>query len=383
MQQVRPIVGCGSVVVDLFQSVKRFPVVGSKGYIHRDAPTPVRRAGGVCLNALAWAALLTNTPTSLLARLPPPETDQDSAILHTAMVKSRIDDSNVVRSSCYRTPFSYVFTTMRSGSSEPERTIIMDTADTGTICTDFILQNWTKILSESSVVVTEVSQLQLDAVQTILSLGRDAGAITYLDVDVAPQDADLGSITQMWDVLSHATVVKSSYTAAHTICKGLKSLESIHDVRSAFDAAQFLHRNLPIAPQLLIVTDGGNGSVGILDSGTFAIARPPCKNSCAHSDESITSDVVDVTGSGDAFTGGCLAWLYWSGSIPRSQGELSAMLKVANVCGTACSQVMHSALPPAFTNDYVDRLCSMDDAMYAFVNQHRRQSGIAGVSAMR
>lgn len=372
MRYTRSIIGCGSVVVDIFLSVSRFPAAGHKGYIDPRAPLAVKKAGGVCLNALSWASLLKATPCTLLARLPDPETDAHATILQAAIETSGIQAKHIVRSSAYRTPVSYVFTTAPTLGIEPERTIIMDAASTGTITPEFISEYWRNAIKESSIVVTEVSQLRLDAVHKLLTLGREAGAITVLDVDVPPQEANLGDLQELRKILSLTDVVKTSSSAARAVSSLLGEVDLCQRGEPAISALHSLSQTLPTAPKVLIVTDGPRGSNGMLCNGQVS-AVPACVSSDTQG-SALDSDLqaVDVTGSGDAFTGGCLAWLHSSGCVPTVKDELTEMLRIANVCGAACSLVQHSALPPAVNDNYLDYLCSMDPIMRDFIKRTRK-----------
>jgi sugar/nucleoside kinase (ribokinase family) len=390
---LRPVVGCGSVVVDIFQAVQRFPARGAKGYVARGAPRPRRSAGGVCLNHLAWAAAVARTPAALLARIGQPDTDADAACVLRAMRGRGVADRHVVRSAAYRTPTSLVFTdgvgdAGHAGESgircDAERTIIMDPASTAATTPVVVRELWTGAIQGASVVSTEVSQLPLAAAAEVFKLAREARALTVLDMDVPPEvaccehDAGLGSADELARLLTLADVIKSSHSVALALCHFLGGARAAPSGRASADVTvDELMRALPVRPKLLILTEGARPTVAITKSGLQLVVHvPPLTGQAGH-----THAQIDVTGSGDAFTGGCLAWLYHNQCIPADERSLEEMLTLANVCGRACTLIVDSALPPASTPEFSRFLAGQHPLVSQFLSRAETGQLDRGVAA--
>lgn len=325
-------------MLDVFQRVKKFPSRGAKGFIDTGARTRPPSAGGVCLNQLAWASAIAGAPTALLACLPTPDADPRVAIITEEMRRLGIDDRWVLRDSGYKLPSSLVFTEGRGQAVE--RTIMMDRGSTADISAETVEQAWGDALSEASLVVTEISQLPLGSVTEVLA--RGSRGITMLDVDIDPwsacsvDDAGLGTHHELAQCLALPNVVKISRPVASTLCEFL--VGSKHNKYARLAPETLLHtlaRALPRPPNLLVITDGPRTTWALSDSMNAVSHHPPG-----------VSSAVDVTGCGDAFTGGCLSWMWKEGRVPRTNDDIHDMLDVANAFGALCGLVENATVPP-------------------------------------
>lgn len=354
-QRGRLVVGCGSVCLDAFYNVSYFPNRGGKGFISHTSPFPRISPGGVAFNALAWASLL-RAPTALLASLPlGSAASREAALLRDAFAAHGVSDS-FVRSGVDRVPTSIVFV------DGEERTILMDSAATGSMTPAIVRQHWESVLRHAAIVFTEVSQVPLDAVAEVMRIptsarrGRSSAPdathvlpyepISYLDFDVdlrAIQAAGLGGPTDALRVLERADIVKTSTRVARTLLCDLfssKVLDSNSSSRLNTEyCAQELHAALGGA-SMVLVTDGAEGAAGsikISQAGDRITDTVPALG--------LKSYAGDTTGCGDAFSGAVLAWLLHNGGLPGQREDVKRMLRAAAAAGFACSRVPASALP--------------------------------------
>ena len=98
--------GLGSNVVDYLYSVESLPREGMKGYFTRGVPIPqARKAGGVILNHLTWAAQL-GVPCGLLCCQ---GKDEEGEFLRKFLRKAQVRTDYIDVSDLYQTGFSYIF----------------------------------------------------------------------------------------------------------------------------------------------------------------------------------------------------------------------------------------------------------------------------------
>jgi fructokinase len=78
-----------------------------------------------------------------------------------------------------------------------------------------------------------------------------------------------------------------------------EDLAALHPDERGFDVARRWVRS---GPALVVVTDGGDGSVGFTRAGELTCPAQPVR-------------VVDTIGAGDTFAGALLSWLYQAGRL--------------------------------------------------------------------
>lgn len=218
------------------------------------------------------------------------------------------------------------------------RTIFMFSGSIASLSGEEVRRLWGSIdgpLARAAVVTSEVSQLPLCGAAAVLSKGREYGAITVLDVDVPPdaacEESKLGTPEQFREVFDLAHVVKMPKAVAQNV-SALLRLDTCSgdtcDIASAI--AEKAHA------ELVVVTDGRNGAVGVLQDGVQVAVPAPR-----------VEVVRDTTGAGDAFLGGMLAYAV-SGKqarLPKCGESLKEMLEWGACCASLCVEKVR-ALPP-------------------------------------
>jgi sugar/nucleoside kinase (ribokinase family) len=274
--------------------------------------------------------------------------------------------NGIVRDPLARTPKSFVFT------SDSDRTIIMDPAVTLDITGRMFREEkvWSEAIAASSVCATELSQLPLPAAIELLRLGRKVGSITTVDIDVGPSEHAhfYGSLDSLLEVFSLADVAKTSHSVARSIC-GLLGAPVPSQNADAEDVARALQGALPTAPpSVLLVTHGGCSTAGVLCDGTLVslAPQPPPQHSLV---DGTSSQVRDSTGAGDAFSGGCLAWLHARDAVPDDASSLRDMIGVGNALGAICVGIAHSALPPPASDAFDTLLKGMHPTLEAMLDR--------------
>jgi arabinose-5-phosphate isomerase len=193
-----------------------------------------------------------------------------------------------------------------------ERSIYMAPGTTLGTTAEHVREHHADFIRRAERLSTEVSQLPLDAVLEALSIAREAGIPTVLDLDVPPSEAltTLGDRETLERVLAAADVLKPSKLAGRELFPelGEKPLELARAVRERY------------ANQAVLVTDGEAGCA--IASAEFEGLIPGRQ-----------VEAVDTTGAGDAFLGGVLAALHHGLGWERA-GAL------ANACGAACVERM-------------------------------------------
>lgn len=301
----KQVMGIGSNVVDVIARVNQIAGPEEKTYIlfHEDGTVIQEVVGGVTLNHLAWARLL-GTPTGLFGYQ---GDDRYGSFIRATMDRHRIGRDHVKVLPRTATGFSVIYV-----DPEAERCIYMFRGPSGTTTPENIRTDFADVIRNAAMVSTEISQLRLDTVIQVLSIAKEAGVTTFLDVDVPPdfcvEVARLGTREELEEALSLASVLKPAKAAASQITG-----ESLPEKQ----AEVLLNR---YRSQLVAITDGRRGSV-------FAdgqrILRMPAKE----------VDAVDTTGAGDAFLGGLIAGLYHG-------LDLESTARLANACGGACCKVI-------------------------------------------
>jgi sugar/nucleoside kinase (ribokinase family) len=328
----------------------------------------VKNAGGVLLNSLCWASAVAATPSTLLARLPPAQMCLDARIIYEAMRRLGVATSSVICDPFARTASSYVFTT-----GDGERTVIMDPAATSDVTARMFHEekNWADAIACSTVCATEISQLPLLAAKELLRLGRGHGAITAVDIDVGPEEGQhfYGSMESLLELLSFADVAKTSFSVALSICRVLGA-PSLSDHADVMTVARSLQAAISVAsPPVLLVTHGALPTAGILHDGTVVSLAPPVPP-CLLVDGA-GRQVLDSTGAGDAFSGGCYAWMHAHGAVPGDERTLREMIGIGNALGSMCVGIANSALPPSPSPAFNRSLANMHPALETLIQESR------------
>lgn len=304
IDQTRRVVGMGSNVVDVIYRVNQIAGPEEKTYIvpSKEGKIVSEIVGGVTLNHLAWSGLL-DVPVGLFGFQ---GDDRYGSMIRDEMDRHGIDRSAIqVRDGC---PSSFSIVNVVDGA---DRAIYMArslTADTSAADVEMYFANY---IRSAAIVTTEISQLPLKTVITVLSIAREAGIPTVLDVDVPPdfaiEVAGLGSMAEFEEILRLADVVKPSNAAALQIVEADRSEERAEGIIERYGASW------------VAITEGSNGAV--VTDGTQMI-RVPIKS----------VEARDNTGAGDAFLGGLVAGLYHGLTLPETAN-------LANACGAVCCQI--------------------------------------------
>lgn len=304
IDQSKRVIGIGSNVVDVIYRVNKIAVQEEKTYIllNEDGAAVKEVIGGVTLNHLAWANLL-GIPTGLFGFQ---GDDRYGSMIRAEMARHGIDSSAIQVRTGAPSSFSVV-----NVAVDANRAIYMARALTGTTTGADIDEFFGDYIRAAGIVTTEISQLPLDAVITVLRIAKESGITTVLDVDVPPdfaiETAGLGSAEQFDEAVSLADVVKPAKAAAEQMVSG----DSLEEQAQALQAKY--------GSGLVAITDGEAGCV--LTDGE-QIRRIAAREVQAR----------DSTGAGDAFLGGLIAGLFHDLSFEHTA-------ELANACGAVCCLV--------------------------------------------
>jgi arabinose-5-phosphate isomerase len=298
------VVGIGSNVVDVIYRTNKIAGPEEKTYIlFNDEGRIVKEViGGVTLNHLAWANLL-GLPTGLFGFQ---GDDRYGTMIREEMDRHGIERSAVKIRANAPASFSIV-----NVAVDANRSIYMARALTGETTGQDIETNFADYIRAAGLVTTEISQLPLDAVISVLRIAREAGVPTVLDVDVPPDFAidvaGLGSADDFDEAVSLADVIKPAKAAA----------DQMVDANTPEERAGRIFEKY--TPRLVAITDGEQGAVMTDGAQTIRVPAQPIQ-------------ARDTTGAGDAFLGGLVAGLYHGLS-------LDSLARLANACGGACCLV--------------------------------------------
>jgi arabinose-5-phosphate isomerase len=293
-------IGIGSMGVDRIRRVPRILAGEEKGILHTlpGGGVEEQRVGGVVLNHLGWAAVL-GLPAGIFGKQ---ADDAEGRFLRAAMDRLGIERRIVLDGSASTFADIYV-------DDEGERAIYMAPAATSETTPEFIREHHAEFIRGAARVTTEVSQLPLDAVLTVLEIAREAGVPTLLDLDVPPSDAlpGLGDAATLERVLATADIVKPAKAAGAELAPAAAgdAMALAEALRSRFGC------------EAVVVTDGAAGCA-VAAAGTSL--RLPAY---------APKEVVDSTGAGDAFLGGLLV------GLARDLAWEDAG-RLGNACGAAC-----------------------------------------------
>lgn len=194
-------IGIGSMAVDRIRRVPRILGREEKGIL-KLLPSGLveeQRVGGVVLNHLGWAAAL-GLPVGIFGKQ---ADDAGGRFLRSAMDALGIEWRIEMDGSASTFADIYV-------DDAGERAIYMAPGATSETTPAFLREHFSDFIAAASRVTTEVSQLPLDAVLSVLEMAKQAGVPTLLDLDVPPSDAIpvLGDEATLQKVLGAADILK-------------------------------------------------------------------------------------------------------------------------------------------------------------------------------
>jgi len=274
------VVGCGSMVVDLFYRTPRIIRADEKILLRsHTASAAIERTevGGLVLNHLGWGRVL-GLKTGIFGKL---GDDRNGEFLREGMDRLGIRHHLTFDGSA--SAFATIFV-----DAAGDRAIYMARGATGELTPAEVRNRHGAFIRRASLVSTEISQLPLRTVLAILLFARTHSIPTILDLDVPPSDAigSLGTRAELERALKLATYLKPAKAAAREIVTGngrdpLKMAEAIR--------AKYGNR-------AVIITEGDKGcSIASRDT---AVRVPAFK-----------VKQIDSTGAGDSFLAGVFAGL--------------------------------------------------------------------------
>ncbi len=293
------VVGCGSMVVDLFYRTPKFVHAEQKVALHAHHEAgPMERAavGGLVLNHLGWARVL-GLEVGVFGKI---GADRNGEFLRRGIAQLGIhhhltDDGSA-------SSFAKIFVDTRGG-----RAIYMARGATAELAPEEIRRRHAGFIRRARMISTEISQLPLRTVIALLLFARANSIPTVLDVDLPPDDAcpALGTRAELERALRLATILKPARAAARALSGGGR------DTLKLAQAMRARYQN-----EAVVVTDGERGCA--IAAADTALKLP-----------AFAVKVIDTTGAGDAFMGAMLAGLGWA--LPwRAIGTL------ANAAGAVC-----------------------------------------------
>ena len=274
------VVGCGSMVVDLFYRTPRIIRADEKILLRaHTASAAIERTqvGGLVLNHLGWARIL-GLKTGIFGKM---GDDRNGEFLRDGMDRLGIRHHLTFDGSA--SAFATIFV-----DAAGDRAIYMARGATGELTPAEVRSRHGAFIRRANLVSTEISQLPLRTVLALLLFARTHSIPTVLDVDVPPSDAigSLGTRAELERALKLATWLKPSKAAAREIANG-----NGRDPLKLADAIRARYGN-----RAVIITEGDKGcSIAARDT---SVRVPAFK-----------VKQIDSTGAGDAFLAGVFAGL--------------------------------------------------------------------------
>ena len=294
------VVGCGSMVVDMFYRTPRIIRADEKILLHpHSASAAIERTqvGGLVLNHLGWARVL-GLRTGIFGKL---GDDRHGEFLRDGMEHLGIRHHLTFDGST--SAFATIFV-----DTHGDRAIYMSRGATGELTPSEVRSRHGAFIRRANLVSTEISQLPLRTVLAILLFARTHSIPTILDVDVPPSDAigSLGTRAELERALKLATYLKPAKSAARELIAGngrdpLKLAEAIR--------AKYGNR-------AVIITEGDKGCSIAADGACLRVPAFKVKQ-------------TDSTGAGDAFLAGIFAGLRMN--LPWEKAG-----RLANAAGAIC-----------------------------------------------
>ncbi len=274
------VVGCGSMVVDLFYRTPRIIRADEKILLRaHTASAAIERTqvGGLVLNHLGWGRIL-GLKTGIFGKM---GDDRNGEFLRDGM--DRLGIRHHLTFDGTASAFATIFV-----DANGDRAIYMARGATGELTAAEVRSRHGAFIRRANLVSTEISQLPIRTVLAILLFARTHSIPTILDLDVPPSDAigSLGTRAELERALKLATYLKPAKAAAREILSGngrdpLKMAEAIR--------ARYGNR-------AVIITEGDKGcSIAARDT---SVRVPAFK-----------VKQIDSTGAGDAFLAGVFAGL--------------------------------------------------------------------------
>jgi sugar/nucleoside kinase (ribokinase family)/D-arabinose 5-phosphate isomerase GutQ len=305
------VVGCGSMVVDLFYRTPRIIRADEKILLRaHTASAAIERTqvGGLVLNHLGWGRIL-GMKTGIFGKL---GDDRNGEFLRDGM--DRLGIRHHLTFDGTASAFATIFV-----DAAGDRAIYMARGATGELSPAEVRNRHGAFIRRANLVSTEISQLPLRTVLAILLFARTHSIPTILDVDVPPSDAigSIGTRAELERALKLATWLKPSKAAAREIANG-----NGRDPLKMAEAIRTRYGN-----RAVIITEGDKGcSIAARD----ASVRVPA----------FKVKQVDSTGAGDAFLAGIFAGL-------RLQLPWDKIGRLANAAG-AVAVTRLGAFPSGF-----------------------------------
>ena len=280
------VVGCGSMVVDLFYRTPRIIKADEKVILDANgAGVAIEQAsvGGVVLNHLGWARVL-GLETGIFGKM---GDDRNGEFLRDGMESLGIRHHLTLDGSA--SSYATVFV-----DPDGNRAIYMMRGATGELKASEIRTRHGAFIKNARIISTEISQLPLKTVIAILKFARENSIPTVLDLDVPPSDAvsTLGTRAELDQALKLATYLKPAKGAARELAEGSDPLKMAEQIRARY------------GNEAVIMTAGASGCAISADDTSVRVPAFKVK-------------VVDTTGAGDAFLGGVLAGLLWKLKWPE------------------------------------------------------------------
>src|SRR6516165_11220240 len=198
------VVGCGSMVVDLFYRAPRIITADEKTILDaHDAGGSVERTqvGGLVLNHLGWARVL-GLSAGIFGKM---GDDRHAEFLRAGMDRFGIAQHLTLDGSS--SSFATVIV-----DANGDRAIYMARGATAELRPEEIQRRHGAFIRRANIISTEVSQLPLPTVNAILAFARKHSIPSVLDVDLPAADAAqmLGTRADLERALRLATVLKPS-----------------------------------------------------------------------------------------------------------------------------------------------------------------------------
>ncbi|XP_046855814.1 uncharacterized protein LOC124448907 isoform X2 [Xenia sp. Carnegie-2017] len=212
-----------------------------------------------------------------------------------------------------------------------ERSIIMATGATSLLNEKTVASYFGEVIEHNCrIFTTEISQVPLTGVLSLLKMAKNAGATTILDLDVSPSvavnEAKLGTIDELIQCVKTADILKPAKHAAREMMSVLRPGSEMNDM---FELTKSMRTEC--GSSLIAITCGKDSS--ILATEDHVVEVPTAS----------VTNMVDATGAGDAFLGGLIAGLYHYGQ-PNDENTLRRLGQLGNLVGATCCQVL-GALP--------------------------------------
>jgi sugar/nucleoside kinase (ribokinase family)/D-arabinose 5-phosphate isomerase GutQ len=294
------LVGCGSMVVDLFYRAPRIIRADEKTILGpHEGGGAVERAqvGGLVLNHLGWARVL-GLQTGVFGKM---GDDRNGEFLRDAITRFGIAHHLTLDGSA--SSFATVFL-----DAKGNRAIYMAPGATAELKPDEIRRRHAAFIRRAHFVTTEVSQVRLATVVAILETAREHSIPSVLDLDLPADDAVtmLGTRAELERALKLATILKPSKSAA----AGLVNARG-HDPLAMAQKLRERYGN-----RAVVITAGSRGCAIAARDTALKVPAFRVKQ-------------VDATGAGDAFLGGLVAGLRWNLGWEKSA-------RLANAAGAVC-----------------------------------------------